>query len=316
MISKRKRNTILVYCMASVVMLCALASNVTKVTTNLKTNSKKVVADNQTVESTDISYGLVALEASSCIEENKDAQKETEEKKEEKLEAQKKADKDKSSSKKKTTKKTTKTSTAKKTTTSKAKKTTSSKTTKKTTKTSSSSSDYIIKKVCTTEVVDKVVTAEDGTESTVQENVEKCTEVKEKVQKKKTANNTTSKRNALVAYAKKFNGKAYVMGGQWNGELPYRATDCSGFTRGVYKHFGYNLPRVARDQASVGKKVSFNNLQPGDLVFYSGNGGRSITHVALYIGNGKIIHAQTPRYGIGITSVNIMVKMTARRVIY
>ena len=310
MISKRKRNTILVYCIASVVMLCALASNVTKVTTNLKTNSKKVVADNQTVESTEISYGLVALEASSSIEENKDAKKETEEKKEEKIEAnKKKADKDKSSSKKNTTKKTTQKSTKNTT-----KKSTPKKTTKKVVKkNTTSNSDYKLVTTCTTEVVDKVVTSEDGTESTVQENVEKCTTKKVKIEKKKTANTTKGKQ--VVAYAKKFVGKSYRMGGQWNGELPYRATDCSGFTKGVYKHFGISLPRVARDQARVGKKVAWKDLQPGDLIFYSGNGGRSVTHAAMYIGNGKIIHAQTPRLGIGITTMNIMVKMTARRVI-
>ena len=120
---------------------------------------------------------------------------------------------------------------------------------------------------------------------------------------------------AIVNYAKQFNGKRYVLGGQWNGEYPYKPTDCSGFMQGVYKHFGYKLPRTAREQAKVGKKVAWKDLQPGDLVFYSGNGGKSVTHVAMYIGGGKIIHAQTPKYGIGITTANIMVKMGARRII-
>ena len=75
------------------------------------------------------------------------------------------------------------------------------------------------------------------------------------------------------------------------------------------------MPRTPSAQAKVGKKVSFSELKPGDLVFYSGNGGRSVTHVALYIGGGKIIHARTPKKGIGITTVNIMIKMGARRVI-
>ena len=56
-------------------------------------------------------------------------------------------------------------------------------------------------------------------------------------------------------------------------------------------------------------------LKAGDLVFYSGNGGKSVTHVAIYIGNSKIIHASTPKGGIKVSTVNIMVKMTARRVI-
>lgn len=115
----------------------------------------------------------------------------------------------------------------------------------------------------------------------------------------------------IVNYAKQFNGNPYIMGGT----SLTKGADCSGFTQSVFKHFGIKLSRVARDQAKVGKKVSFNALKPGDLVFYSGNGGKSITHVAIYIGNSKIIHAQTPKSGIGITSVNIMIKMTARRVI-
>lgn len=140
--------------------------------------------------------------------------------------------------------------------------------------------------------------------------VETQTEVKQESNQKISATGI-----AIVNYAKQFNGKRYVLGGQWNGEYPYVPTDCSGFVRGVYKHFGYNLPRGARSQSKVGKPVSWNNLQPGDLVFYSGNGGKSITHVAMYIGNGKIIHAQTPQHGIGITTANIMVKMGARRII-
>lgn len=115
----------------------------------------------------------------------------------------------------------------------------------------------------------------------------------------------------IVNYALQFNGNPYVYGGTslTNG------ADCSGFVQSIYKHFGYNIPRTARAQASAGRAVSFNNLQPGDLVFYSGDGGASITHVAMYIGGGKIIHAQTPAKGIGITSVNIMIKMSARRII-
>lgn len=146
--------------------------------------------------------------------------------------------------------------------------------------------------------------------TTTTKKVETQTEVKQESDQKASATGI-----AIVNYAKQFNGKRYVLGGQWNGELPYKPTDCSGFVRGVYKHFGYNLPRGARSQSKVGKPVSWNNLQPGDLVFYSGNGGKSVTHVAMYIGNGKIIHAQTPQHGIGITTANIMVKMGARRII-
>lgn len=121
----------------------------------------------------------------------------------------------------------------------------------------------------------------------------------------------STKGSAIANYAKQFVGNPYVHGGT----SLTRGADCSGFTQSVYKHFGISIPRVARDQAKVGKAVSWNNLQPGDLVFYSGNGGRSVTHVAIYIGNGKIVHAQTPRLGIGITTANIMVRMGARRIV-
>ena len=287
MISKRKRNTILVYCMASVVMLCALASNITKVNTSMKTNSKKIVADNHSVETTELSYGLVAIEASSSTEVNKDAQNVTENNKENNKEDKKEESNKKTDSNKKSS--TTKSNSNKTTT----KKTTSNKTTTKKTTTKKTTSN----KTTTTK---KTTSNKTTTNKTT----------------KSTTNTTKSSKGVQIAeYAKKFVGKSYRMGGSWNGEMPYTATDCSGFTQGVYKHFGISLPRVARDQAKVGKKVSFNELQPGDLVFYSGNGGKSITHVAMYIGNGKIVHAQTPKLGIGITTYNIMIKMTARRVI-
>jgi len=265
MISKRKRNTILVYCMASVVMLCALVSNVSKVTTNMRTNDKKVVAENHSVDTTELTYGLLALEASSALEENKDAQNVTEKKEEKKeLSDNKTDDKGTVGTPKKAKSETVTT------------KTTTTKTTTKTTKTTTT--------------------------------------------KTTTSNSTTSKKGSakgteIANYAKQFVGKPYRMGGQWNGEMPYTATDCSGFTQGVYRHFGYSIPRVARDQARIGKAVAWNDLQPGDLIFYSGNGGKSVTHVAMYIGNGKIVHAQTPSLGIGITTYKIMIRMTARRVI-
>lgn len=105
-------------------------------------------------------------------------------------------------------------------------------------------------------------------------------------------------RNAVVAYAKQFVGNPYVYGGNslTNG------TDCSGFTRGVYAHFGISLPRTSRSQANAGRRISVGELQPGDLIFYA-NGG-SIYHVAMYIGGGQIIHAIDEQHGIGISSLN------------
>ena len=102
------------------------------------------------------------------------------------------------------------------------------------------------------------------------------------------------KRYALVEFAKQFEGNPYVYGGNslTNG------TDCSGFTKGVYNNFGYQLPRTAKAQGYVGKPVSYNQLLPGDIVVYHFENGRK--HVGLYIGNGKMIHAGTQQTGIVI----------------
>lgn len=118
-------------------------------------------------------------------------------------------------------------------------------------------------------------------------------------------------RNAVVAYALQYVGYPYVYGGTslTNG------TDCSGFTLSVYAHFGYGLNRVSADQAYNGIEVSIDSLLPGDLLFYS-NGGRGIGHVALYIGNGQVVHASTPATGIKISDYMYRTPITARRIIY
>lgn len=105
-------------------------------------------------------------------------------------------------------------------------------------------------------------------------------------------------RDAVVAYAKQFVGCPYVYGGN----SLSGGTDCSGFTRGVYAHFGISLPRTSRAQAGAGRTISVGELQPGDLIFYA-NGG-SIYHVAMYIGGGQIIHAIDESQGIGISGLN------------
>lgn len=114
----------------------------------------------------------------------------------------------------------------------------------------------------------------------------------------------------LVNYALQFQGNPYIHGGVslTNG------ADCSGFVQTIYATYGISLPRTSAEQSRCGYAVAYDQLQPGDLIFYSGNGGYSVTHVAIYIGNGQIIHAQTPAKGIGVTSMNIMIKMGARRV--
>lgn len=117
-------------------------------------------------------------------------------------------------------------------------------------------------------------------------------------------------RNAVVAYALQFVGNPYVYGGSslTNG------TDCSGFTMSVYAKFGYSLPHQSGSQSGCGTRVSTSELLPGDLLFYS-NGGRGIGHVALYIGNGQVVHASTPATGIKISSVYYRTPICASRII-
>ena len=101
----------------------------------------------------------------------------------------------------------------------------------------------------------------------------------------------SSNGQAVVDYARQFLGNPYVYGGNslTNG------TDCSGFVKGVYAAFGINLPRTSSEQRSVGYAVSLSEIQPGDIVCYSG-------HVGIYAGNNTLIHASNEKTGITLTS--------------
>ena len=101
----------------------------------------------------------------------------------------------------------------------------------------------------------------------------------------------------LVNLAKDHLGERYVWGGTTLGS----GVDCSGFTRAVYAKFGISIPRVSRDQARSGNSVSSSDLKPGDLVFYGSSS--YINHVAIYIGNGQVIHASNKRDGIKISNM-------------
>ena len=114
-------------------------------------------------------------------------------------------------------------------------------------------------------------------------------------------------RVSLVQYAKQYIGNPYV----WGGTSLTKGADCSGFTMSIYKKYGVSLPHHAASQAQLGKKVSLAEAQPGDLVFYSKNG--SINHVAIYIGNGQVIHASSPKTGIKISTVNYRTVACVRR---
>ena len=106
-------------------------------------------------------------------------------------------------------------------------------------------------------------------------------------------------RVSICDYAKKFIGTKYV----WGGNSLTKGIDCSGFVKQVYKQFGYTTPRVSRDMARTYKTISISDLKPGDLVFYGNVSTKYINHVAIYIGNGQIIHSSTNYKGVAISSM-------------
>lgn len=115
---------------------------------------------------------------------------------------------------------------------------------------------------------------------------------------------------SLVKYAKHYLGLKYVHAGN----SLTTGTDCSGFTKLIYKEFGINLGRTVNSQIYNGSYVSKSDLKPGDLVFY-GHSANKATHVGIYMGSGLVIHQSNPSDGVKINSVNMMVYITARRVI-
>lgn len=115
----------------------------------------------------------------------------------------------------------------------------------------------------------------------------------------------------VIAYAKSMVGGSYVWGGS-----SYRATDCSGLVMLSYAQVGISLPHLAASQAGYGKAVSYDSMQPGDLIFF----GSSYYHVAIYIGDGKMVHAENSSTGIVISYVSSFSRYNPisaiRRIIY
>ncbi len=103
-------------------------------------------------------------------------------------------------------------------------------------------------------------------------------------------------REEVVDYALQFVGNRYVYGGT----NPNTGVDCSGFTRYVMSHAaGVSLSRTAAQQSKTGPGISESDVRPGDLVFYGS--GNYVNHVAIYIGNGKVVHASNERTGIKVS---------------
>ena len=132
-------------------------------------------------------------------------------------------------------------------------------------------------------------------------------EVQENVQQTETTEvsaQPASNGQAIVDYACQFIGNPYV----WGGTSLTDGADCSGFVWRVYKDFGYTVPRTSYSFRSYGSEVSYSEAQPGDVICYAG-------HVALYIGNGQIVHASTQRTGIKITNATYKEMLTIRRIV-
>ena len=104
------------------------------------------------------------------------------------------------------------------------------------------------------------------------------------------ASSSSGSGSSVVSYAKQFVGNPYV----WGGTSLTSGADCSGFVQSVYANFGVSLPRTSYEQQNAGYEVSYADAQPGDLICYGG-------HVAIYMGNGQIVHASNARDGIKVS---------------
>lgn len=108
----------------------------------------------------------------------------------------------------------------------------------------------------------------------------------------------------IAGYATQFVGNPY----QYGGTSLTSGTDCSGFTMSVYAHFGISIPRDSTSQRSAGRAVTYEEAQPGDLICYAG-------HVALYIGNGQIVHASSEATGIKYGIATYRTILAVRRIV-
>jgi len=106
-----------------------------------------------------------------------------------------------------------------------------------------------------------------------------------------TAKQRLEKANAIISTAKQYLGVKY----QWGGTTPDTGFDCSGYTSYVFAKNGITLPRISRDQYMLGSPITFSNLQPGDLVFFSFANNGIVDHVGIYLGGGQFINSSSSK---------------------
>ncbi len=155
-----------------------------------------------------------------------------------------------------------------------------------------------------TEATTKETTTEAPT-TEAETTTEAPTTTTEEETKSSSSESTSSIRSQIVDYALSFVGNLrYVYGGNSLSS----GVDCSGFVQQIYKHFGYSLPRTSDSQGSSGKSVSSSEMQPGDLVYYGG-------HIAIYIGNGQVVHASNAKTGVKVSTWNYRSVKSIRNVL-
>ena len=131
----------------------------------------------------------------------------------------------------------------------------------------------------------------------------------EKTETPKPSSSGSGKGQQIADFACKYIGYPYRAGGTSLTE----GADCSGFVMSVFKKFGVSLPHYSVSQSQMGSKISLSQAKPGDLVFYAKNG--TVNHVAIYIGNGQVIHASSPRTGIKISNATYRTPYCVRRIL-